>query len=171
MMNKGLEIIEAKWLFDVPVENIDVVVHRESIIHSLIEYTDNSVIAQLGLPDMRIPIQYAITYPRRYPSPVGQLNLSQIGKLTFFEPDYNTFKCLSACKKALSMGGLATCIANGANEEANMLFRKGKISFLEIGELVWGAIENLPNSEAKTVEDVLNADLMARQYVIDKVNK
>ncbi len=170
MMNKGLEIIEAKWLFDVPVENIDVVVHRESIIHSLIEYTDNSVIAQLGLPDMRIPIQYAITYPRRYPSPVGQLNLSQIGKLTFFEPDYNTFKCLSACKKALSMGGLATCIANGANEEANMLFRKGKISFLDIGELVWGAIESLPNSEAKTVDDVLNADLMARQYVIDKVN-
>ncbi len=170
MMNKGLEIIEAKWLFDVPVESIDVVVHRESIIHSLIEYTDNSVIAQLGLPDMRIPIQYAITYPRRYPSPVGQLNLSQIGKLTFFEPDYNTFKCLSACKKALSMGGLATCIANGANEEANMLFRKGKISFLDIGELVWGAIESLPNSEAKTVDDVLNADLMARQYVIDKVN-
>ena len=171
MMNKGLEIIEAKWLFDVPVENIDVVVHRESIIHSLIEYTDNSVIAQLGLPDMRIPIQYAITYPRRYPSPVGQLNLAEIGKLTFFEPDYNTFKCLSACKKALAMGGLATCIANGANEEANMLFRKGKISFLDIGELVWGAIESLPNSEAKTVEDVLNADKLARQYVIDTVNK
>lgn len=92
MMNKGLEIIEARWLFDVQPENIDVVVHRESIIHSLIEYVDNSVIAQLGLPDMRIPIQYAITYPERYESPVGELSLAQIGKMTFFEPDYDTFK-------------------------------------------------------------------------------
>lgn len=168
MMNKGLEIIEAKWLFDMPSDNIDVVVHRESIIHSLIEYTDNSVIAQLGLPDMRIPIQYAITYPERYESPVGELNLSQIGKLTFFEPDCNTFKCLRACKKALSMGGVATAIANGANEEANMLFRNGKISFLEIGDLVMGAIESITNYEPKCVEDVLNADFLARQYVKDK---
>ena len=167
MMNKGLEIIEAKWLFDMPSENIDVVVHRESIIHSLIEYCDNSVIAQLGLPDMRIPIQYAITYPERYPSPAKELNLSQIGKMTFFEPDYNTFKCLSACKKALSMGGVATAIANGSNEEANMLFRNGKISFLEIGELVTGAVDNINNFEPKTVEDVLKADALARQYVID----
>lgn len=168
MMNKGLEIIEAKWLFDMPSDNIDVVVHRESIIHSLIEYTDNTVIAQLGLPDMRIPIQYAITYPERYESPVGELNLSQIGKLTFFEPDYNTFKCLRACKKALSMGGVTTAIANGANEEANMLFRNGKISFLEIGDLVMGAIESITNYEPKCVEDVLNADFLARQYVKDK---
>ncbi len=126
MMNKGLEIIEASRLFDVSGDDIDVVVHRESIIHSMIEYSDNSVIAQLGLPDMRIPIQYAVTYPERYPSPVGELNLSQIGKLTFFEPDYDTFKCLNACKKALSMGGTATAIANGANEEANMLFKIGR---------------------------------------------
>ena len=167
MMNKGLEIIEAKWLFDMPSEDIDVVVHRESIIHSLIEYCDNSVIAQLGLPDMRIPIQYAITYPDRYPSPAKELNLSQIGKMTFFEPDYNTFKCLSACKKALSMGGVATAIANGANEEANMLFRNGKISFLDIGELVNGAINNITNFEPETIEDVLKADTLARQYVID----
>lgn len=170
MMNKGLEIIEAKWLFDMPSENIDVVVHRESIIHSMIEYNDNSVIAQLGLPDMRIPIQYAITYPDRYESPVGELNLSQIGKLTFFEPDYNTFKCLSACKKALSMGGVATAVANGANEEANMLFRNSKISFLDIGELVTGAVDSLENYEPKTVEDVFNADFWARQYVKDRVN-
>ncbi len=170
MMNKGLEIIEAKWLFDMPSENIDVVIHRESIIHSMIEYNDNSVIAQLGLPDMRIPIQYAITYPDRYESPVDELNLSQIGKLTFFEPDYNTFKCLSACKKALSMGGVATAVANGANEETNMLFRNGKISFLDIGELVTGAVDSLENYEPKTVEDVLNADFWARQYVKDRVN-
>ena len=169
MMNKGLEIIEASRLFDVTGENIDVVVHRESIIHSMIEYSDNSVIAQLGLPDMRIPIQYAVTYPERYPSPVGELNLSQIGKLTFFEPDYDTFKCLNACKKALSMGGTATAIANGANEEANMLFRQGKISFLDIGELVSGAVDSIKNFEPKTVEDVLSADKLARQYVLENV--
>lgn len=169
MMNKGLEIIEASRLFDVTGENIDVVVHRESIIHSMIEYSDNSVIAQLGLPDMRIPIQYAVTYPERYPSPVGELNLSQIGKLTFFEPDYDTFKCLNACKKALSMGGTATVIANGANEEANMLFRQGKISFLDIGELVSGAVDSIRNFEPRTVEDVLSADKLARQYVLENV--
>ena len=169
MMNKGLEIIEAARLFDVSGDDIDVVVHRESIIHSLIEYNDNSVIAQLGVPDMRIPIQYAITYPERYPSPVQELNLAQIGKLTFFDPDYETFACLSACKRALAMGGVATAIANGANEEANMLFRQGKIKFLEIGELVTGAIDSVPNVTPKTVEDVLDADALARQYVKDRI--
>lgn len=166
MMNKGLEIIEARWLFDVQPENIDVVVHRESIIHSLIEYVDNSVIAQLGLPDMRIPIQYAITYPERYESPVGELSLAQIGKMTFFEPDYETFKCLRACKKALSFGGVATAVANGANEEANRLFREGKITFLEIGDLVMGAIDNIDNFEPTCVDDVLKADKLAREYVL-----
>lgn len=169
MMNKGLEIIEARWLFDVQPENIDVVVHRESIIHSLIEYVDNSVIAQLGLPDMRIPIQYAITYPKRYESPVGELSLAQIGKMTFFEPDYNTFKCLRACKKALSLGDVATAIANGANEEANRLFREGKITFLEIGDLVMGAIDNIDNFEPLCVDDVLKADKLAREYVLSKL--
>lgn len=169
MMNKGLEIIEARWLFDVQPENIDVVVHRESIIHSLIEYVDNSVIAQLGLPDMRIPIQYAITYPERYESPVGELSLAQIGKMTFFEPDYDTFKCFRACKKALSLGGVATAIANGANEEANRLFREGKITFLEIGDLVMGAIDNIDNFEPLCVDDVLKADKLAREYVLSKL--
>lgn len=169
MMNKGLEVIEARWLFDVPAKDIDVVVHRESIVHSMIEYNDNSVIAQLGLPDMRIPIQYAITYPERYESPVGELNLSQIGRLTFFEPDYNTFKCLRACKKAIDAGKVATAVANGANEEANLLFRNGKISFLEIGDLVMGAVDNVQNFEAKSVDDVLKADLLARQFVTDTV--
>lgn len=170
MMNKGLEIIEAKWLFDVSSENIDVVVHRESIIHSLIECIDNSVLAQLGMPDMRIPIQYAITYPERYQSPVSELSLTEIGKLTFFEPDYDTFKCLGACKKALELGGTATAIANGANEEANKLFREGKISFLDIGELVMGAVDSVSNFEPADVRDVLNADNLARQYVKDKVS-
>lgn len=169
MMNKGLEIIEAKWLFDVPAKDIDVVVHRESIIHSLIEYVDNSVIAQLGLPDMRIPIQYAITYPQRFKSPVAELNLAQIAKMTFFEPDYETFKCLRACKKALSMEGVATAIANGANEEANKLFREGTISFLNIGDLVMGAVDNITNFEPYCVDDVLKADYLARQYVKEQI--
>lgn len=169
MMNKGLEIIEAKWLFDMPAENIDVVVHRESIIHSLIEYVDNSVIAQLGLPDMRIPIQYAITYPQRFESPVAELSLADVGKLTFFEPDYKTFKCLRACKKALSMEGAATAVANGANEEANKLFREGRISFLDIGDLVMGAVDNIQNFEPSCVDDVLKADYLARQYVKEQI--
>ena len=170
MMNKGLEIIEAARLFDVSGDKIDVVVHRESIIHSLVEYDDNSVIAQLGVPDMRIPIQYAVTYPERCESPVAELNLAQIGKMTFFEPDYETFRCLNACKKALAMGGAATAIANGANEEANQLFRDGKIRFLDIGELVSGAVDSIENFIPHTVEDVLNADHLARQYVKDKVS-
>ena len=169
MMNKGLEIIEAARLFDVKGEDIDVVVHRESIIHSLVEYTDNSVIAQLGVPDMRIPIQYAVTYPERYPSPVQELSLSQIGRLTFFEPDYETFACLNACKRALAMGGVATAIANGANEEANMLFRQGRIRFLDIGELVSGALDSIRNLTPKSVEDVLEADRLARRYVEDSI--
>lgn len=169
MMNKGLEIIEARWLFGVMPENIDVVVHRESVVHSMIEYDDNSVIAQMGVPDMRIPIQYAITYPNRYESPVAQLNLAKVGKLTFFEPDYKTFKCLSVCKKALSMGASATAVANGANEQANKMFRDGKISFLDIGTLVSKAVDSIKTEKPENVEDVLDADKAARQFVKDNV--
>ncbi len=169
MMNKGLEIIEASWLFDMPQDKIDVVVHRESIIHSMIEFVDNSVIAQLGLPDMRIPIQYAITYPNRFESPVKELDLTEISNLSFFKPDYETFKCLSACKKAIEIGGSAPAIVNGANEVANKLFRDGKIKFLEIGELVTSALHNVEKNELKSVDDVLIADKSARQYVMDAV--
>lgn len=169
MMNKGLEIIEASWLFDMPEDKIDVVVHRESIIHSMIQFVDNSVIAQLGLPDMRIPIQYAITYPNRFESPVNELDLSDIASLSFSNPDYSTFKCLTSCKEAIRMGGTAPAIANGANEVANKLFREAKIKFLEIGELVSDALHNVKKNEIKRVEDVLNADKSARQYVYDAV--
>ena len=171
MMNKGLEIIEASRLFDVEGDRIDVVVHRESIIHSLVEYDDNSVIAQLGLPDMRIPIQYAVTYPDRYESPVGELKLADIAKMTFFEPDYKTFECLTACKKALDTGGTATAVVNGANEQANALFRQGKISFLEIGSLVTESLNAVKTINQKNVEDVLNADALAREFVRRTVNK
>ncbi|MGN0489161.1 MAG: 1-deoxy-D-xylulose-5-phosphate reductoisomerase [Ruminococcus sp.] len=169
MMNKGLEIIEASWLFDMPADKIDVVVHRESVIHSMIEYADNSVIAQMGVPDMRIPIQYAITYPKRYPSPVNKLSFSDYQKLTFFEPDYETFKCMRACKLAVEKGTLATAAANGANEVANQMFRDGKISFLEIGDLVMDAMLAEKSGNPENVEDVLNADKRAREFVINKV--
>lgn len=169
MMNKGLEIIEASWLFDMPEDKIDVVVHRESIVHSMIQFVDNSVIAQLGLPDMRIPIQYAITYPNRFESPVDELDLTAISNLSFCKPDYKTFKCLKSCKEAINMGGTAPAIANGANEVANLLFREGKIKFLEIGDLVYEALHNVKKNEIKRVEDVLNADKSARQYVYDAV--
>lgn len=167
MMNKGLEIIEASWLFDMPADKIDVVVHRESVIHSMIEYVDNSVLAQLGVPDMRIPIQYAITYPKRLESPVSRLSLTDYGKLTFFEPDYETFKCLRACKEAIARGGLCAAAANGANEVANKLFRERKISFLEIGDLVEAAMLRQDNIEAECVEDVLEADRRAREFVLN----
>ncbi len=165
MMNKGLEIIEAAWLFDIPVDNIEVVVHRESIIHSMIEFVDNSVLAQLGLPDMRIPIQYAITYPKRFESPVESLDFSKISSMTFAQPDYETFKCLSACKKAMAKGGVIPAVANGANEIANKLFRENKISFLEIGEIVSSAVDTFEAKEARTLQDVLLADKEAREYV------
>ncbi len=169
MMNKGLEIIEARWLFDVDVDNIDVVVHRQSIIHSLIEFVDNSVLAQLGLPDMRIPIQYALTYPDRFESPVKPLNLWEVGTLTFDKPDYETFKCLTACKDALKIGGTAPAIANGANEAANELFREGKLKFLQIGELVSDSIRKIQAKPILSVEDVLEADKAARDFVLSRV--
>lgn len=165
MMNKGLEIIEARWLFDITADNIDVVVHRQSIIHSLIQFTDNSVLAQLSQPDMRIPIQYALTYPERVPSAVEELDLTDIGTFTFHKPDYETFRCLSACKKALEIGGTAPAIANGANEVANLLFREGKISFLKIGDLVSGALESVESKPLDCLEAVLEADAAAREYV------
>lgn len=165
MMNKGLEIIEASWLFDMPQDKIDVVVHRESIIHSLIELTDNSVIAQLGMPDMKIPIQYALTYPERLPCAVKRLSLADVGKLTFFEPDIEAFECMQICREALERGGLCPAAANGANEEAVGLFLEGKIPFLKIPELVRAAMLSQDSVEAKSIDDVLNADKAARELV------
>ena len=165
MMNKGLEIIEAAWLFDTDPDDIEVVVHRESVIHSMIEFTDNSVLAQLGLPDMRIPIQYAITYPERCPSPVGEIDWRTLGSMTFYPPDGETFKCLSACRRAMKKGGLYPAVANGANEVANLLFRQGKISFLDVGELVSSAVDELTVGSAECLRDVLDADAMAREFV------
>ena len=169
MMNKGLELIEAVWLFDVDPDKVDIVVHRESIIHSLIEYNDNSVIAQLGVPDMRIPIQYALTYPDRFPSPVKKLNLWDYQNLTFYKPDYDTFECLNLCREAIRRGGLYPCVANGANEMANELFRKGEIGFLEIADKVQLAMEAIKDKKNHTLDDVFEYDSFARQTVRDSI--
>ncbi|WP_405346193.1 1-deoxy-D-xylulose-5-phosphate reductoisomerase [Ruminococcus sp.] len=165
MMNKGLEIIEAAWLFDTDPDDIEVVVHRESIIHSMVEFTDHSILAQLGMPDMRIPIQYAITYPERVPSLVPEINWKTLSKMTFYSADDVTFKCLAACKKAMKKGGLYPAVANGANEVANRLFRDKKISFLDIGELVSSAVDELTVEPASTLDDVFAADRLAREFV------
>ena len=165
MMNKGLELIEAVWLFSVRPQDVQIVVHRESIVHSAVEYTDNSIIAQLGLPDMRIPIQYALTYPERFESPVGELSLSEIGKLTFFEPDYDTFQCINLCRTAINKGGLFPAAVNSANEQANAMFRRGEIGFLDIAARVAKVLETAPQKEHYTLEDVLETDRWARETV------
>lgn len=165
MFNKGLELIEAVWLFGVSPDMIDIVVHRESIVHSLVEYDDNSVIAQLGNPDMRLPIQFALTYPERYPSPEKQLDLWEIGKLTFFKPDYENFPCMDICRNAIQKGGLYPAAVNCANEEANLLFRQGKIAFNDIPELISRAAEYVSVKKEFNLQDVLDTDALMRQKV------
>lgn len=162
MMNKGLELIEAVWLFHVPPEMVDIVVHRESVVHSLVEYSDNSMIAQMGVPDMSIPIQYALTYPDRYPSPAEALDLTQYGSLTFYQPDEETFSCIGVCREAIQRGGLSPAAANGANEEAVNLFLHHQIKFTDIGALVREAMERQPVVTDYTLEDVFEADRQAR---------
>ncbi len=162
MMNKGLELIEAAWLFGMKAADIDILVHRQSIVHSLVEYVDNSVIAQLGLPDMRIPIQYALTYPDRYVSPVGQLDLAEAATLTFEKPDYETFACINLCRKAFETGGLYPAAVNAANEKANELFRNGKIAFLDIPKAVEAAFDCVSQVSDYTLEQVFETDKFVR---------
>lgn len=164
MMNKGLEVMEASWLFDLPEHRIEVVVHRESVIHSMVEYQDNAVVAQLGVPDMAVPIQYALTYPLRMPSPAGELDLCALGKLTFYPPDREAFPCLELCREALRRGGLVPAAANGANEQAVALFLEGKIGFLDIPRLVEAAMDR-QDPGVVTLEAVLEADREARAFV------
>lgn len=171
LMNKGLEVIEAVHLFSVSADDIDIVVHRESIIHSAVEYDDGAVIAQLGIPDMKLPIQYALTYPNRYECDERILSLTDIGKLTFYKPDIDTFRCLSVCLDSIRRGGLVPAAANGANEEAVRLFLEGKIGFLDIGELVAGAAENEKRTSFCSVADVFDADRAAREYVLSKIKR
>lgn len=168
MMNKGLEIIEAKWLFD--TENIKVVIHRESIVHSMVEYIDNSVIAQLGTPSMKIPIQFAFTYPERLPCDTSPADFASIGRLTFYEPDYDTFGCLRLALQAMREGGLAPLCMNAANEVAVGYFLKGKAGFLKIEETVGRMLADFENKYDYTLEDCLAADKEIRRKTEEYIN-
>lgn len=169
LMNKGLELIEACRLFNLPPEKIEIVIHRQSIIHSAVEFADGAVIAQLGVPDMRIPIQYALTFPSRFESPAKSLDLFEVGALTFEKPDLKTFKCLDVLIRAAKRGGLCTTAACSAGEQAVSLFLDGKIGFNDIGDLVESAaFMQLPKE--MTVEAVYETDSAARRRVLEIAN-
>ena len=166
LMNKGLEFIEAMHLYHMPPEKISIVVHRESIIHSLVEYCDNAVIAQLGTPDMRLPIQYALTWPHRVEGPATPLDLCSCGPLTFAQPDLDTFRCLALALKAARTGGTAGAILNGANEAAVSLFLDGTIGFLDIADRVERAMDQVKVVQDPTMTQILEADQAAREAVL-----
>lgn len=166
MMNKGLELIEAMWLYDLPPEDIEIVVHRESIVHSAVEFADGAVIAQLGLPDMRLPIQLALTWPQRVPCKVPRMSLAEIAKLTFYAPDYEAFPALNLAKHAASLKGDRGAVLNGANEAAVGLFLNDKIGFTDIAERVAYALDTIPYKKDITLDDVLAADKAAREIVL-----
>ena len=162
LMNKGLEVLEARWLFDVELDDIEVVIHRESIIHSMVEFRDKSIIAQLSLPSMKHPIQYAFTYPERLPSPDKSVDFAALSKMTFAKPDRETFPCLDLAIKAGKMGGIMPTVMNAANEIAVAKFLKDEISFLEIGEVVEKTMENYQNLSNPTLLDIIEVDKEVR---------
>ena len=166
MMNKGLELIEAMWLYDMPPEDIEIVIHRESIVHSAVEFADGAMIAQLGLPDMRLPIQYALTYPARVPCKVPRLSLSEAAKLTFYAPDYEAFPALNLARRVAARKGDRGAVLNGANEAAVGLFLEGRIGFTEIAERVAQALDAIAYRSSVTLDDVLAADRAAREIVL-----
>ena len=166
MMNKGLELIEAMWLYDLPPEDIEIVVHRESIVHSAVEFADGAVIAQLGLPDMRLPIQLALTWPQRVPCKVPRMSLAEVAKLTFYAPDYEAFPALNLAKHAASLKGDRGAVLNGANEAAVGLVLNDKIGFTDIAERVAYALDTIPYKKDITLDDVLAADKAAREIVL-----
>ena len=165
LMNKGLEVIEAMRLYRVPAEQVEVLIHRQSIVHSMVEFVDGAVMAQLGTPDMRLPIQLALTYPERFDCPVEKLDLITCGALTFCKPDLEAFPCLRLAIDCAKMGGTACPVMNGANEEAVALFLADKIGFYDIYRLVSGAVDAVPFIKEPTLEQILEADKEARAYV------
>ena len=165
LMNKGLEVIEAMRLYDMPLEQVDVLIHRQSIVHSMVEFTDGAVMAQLGAPDMRLPIQLAMTYPERSATPVDFLDLTTCGALTFAHPDMAAFPCLKLARDCAAKGGTACPAMNGANEEAVALFLDDKIGFYDIYDLVSRAVEVVPFIADPTLEEILESDRLARQAV------
>ncbi len=168
LMNKGLEVIEAMRLYRMPLEKVDVLIHRQSIVHSMVETVDGAVMAQMGSPDMRLPIQLALTYPERLDCPVDRLELSQCGALTFAKPDLETFPCLQLAMDCAKQGGTACPVMNGANEAAVALYLQDKIGFYDIYHLVKGAVESVPFIQAPTLEEILESDRLARLYVAEQ---
>ena len=165
LMNKGLEVIEAMRLYRMPLEKVDVVIHRQSIVHSMVEFTDGAVMAQMGTPDMRLPIQLALTYPQRVPCPVDPLDLLNCGSLTFQKPDMERFPCLKLAYDCAAKGGTACPAMNGANEEAVAMFLRDEIGFYDIYHLVSQAVEAVPFVENPTLEEILETDKLARRAV------
>ncbi len=163
LMNKGLEVVEARWLFDIRESRIDVLIHRESIIHSLVEYEDRSMIAQLGLPDMRTPISYAMRYPERMPLDLPSLDLTEVGKLTFCKPDHDRFPCLNLGYESLRVGGTMPAAMNAANEVAVDAFLNGGIRFVEIAEVIRSTMDAHTHRDITGLEDALEADRWARE--------
>ena len=167
LMNKGLEVIEAMRLYDLPLEQVDVLIHRQSIVHSMVEFTDGAVMAQMGVPDMRLPIQLAMTYPERLPCPVDPLDLTACSGLTFTKPDLEAFPCLRLAMECAQLGGTACPAMNGANEEAVALFLADKIGFYDIYDRVSKAVNAVPFIQEPTLEQILEADRLARQAVLN----
>jgi 1-deoxy-D-xylulose-5-phosphate reductoisomerase len=165
LMNKGLEIIEARWLFDVTPDRVQVVIHPQSIVHSMVEYVDGAVIAQLGVADMGVPILYALAYPERRPTPGARLDLPRVGQLTFFEPDVEKFPCLRLARAALEQGGSAPVVLNAANEVAVAAFLARRIGFTRIAELIERALNTIAHREPKAVDDCVVIDAEARRLV------
>ena len=171
LMNKGLEVIEAMRLYDLPLEQVDVLIHRQSIVHSMVEFIDGAVMAQMGAPDMRLPIQLAMTYPERANCVVDTLNLATCGPLTFSQPDMEAFPCLALARYCAKLGGTACPVMNGANEEAVAMFLNDEIGFYDIYDLVKFAVDTVPFMEHPTLEQILESDRMARQVVRQAKNK
>ncbi len=169
MMNKGLEVIEAKWLFDINVESIEVVVHPQSIIHSMVEFCDGSIKAQLGLPDMKLPIQYAIFYPQRKAVKWENTNFADIGKMTFEAPDFDKFPCLDLAFTALKRGGTAPAIINVANEEAVYAFLDGHIKYTEIPALIEAALATITITEKPTLQHILDTEIETKEFIKRKI--
>jgi 1-deoxy-D-xylulose-5-phosphate reductoisomerase len=165
LMNKGLEVIEARWLFDLEPSKIEVLIHPQSIIHSMVEFVDGSVKAQIGMPDMKLPIQYALTYPERAPSLYERVNFSELREMTFFKPDLSKFECLGLAYEALASGGTAPAILNAANEVAVQLFLEKKIGFDRIPGLIRDSLEAIPSSGGKDLADIIEADRVTRAHV------
>lgn len=168
LMNKGLEVIEAHWLFDVDYDNIQVVVHPQSIVHSMVEYVDGSVIAQLSVPDMRLPIQYALNYPERDEAVINKLDFYKLSELTFEKPDIDTFRCLKLAYEAGKKGGNMPAIMNGANEVAVDLFLKDKIKYLQIEEIIEECMNKFEYIHKSSIENILETDQKVREYITNK---